>query len=301
MIQAIIDIGSNTVRMAIYEIKDKNIDFLMKKKHMVGLAAYLENNTLSMSGVDKLCEVLNEFQSFLAFFKIDNLVAFATAALRNCNNREAVLQEIYRRTEINVKIISGDEEAHYDFVAATRSVDEASGLLVDIGGASTELVYFEDKKYVHKISLPMGSLAFKTRYCSSFMPNSYEIGLMTAEALRELKNASAFEGIKSRKIFGIGGTFKGLWALYKGMYQPENNLYVPAEKIAEIIRHFTDMESLGYEDTVLLMKNVPDRIHTIIPGLTIADAILKQFQAEEILYSDSGVREGYIYSEIIKG
>ena len=109
MIQAIIDIGSNTVRMAIYEIKDKNIDFLMKKKHMVGLAAYLENNTLSMSGVDKLCEVLNEFQSFLAFFKIDNLVAFATAALRNCNNREAVLQEIYRRTEINVKIISGDE------------------------------------------------------------------------------------------------------------------------------------------------------------------------------------------------
>ena len=98
MIHGIIDIGSNTIRMAIYDIKGQQIDFLMKKKHMVGLAAYLENNVMSQAGIDKVCEVLFEFKAFLEIFHISNVDAFTTAALRNCKNSQEAVAEIIRRT-----------------------------------------------------------------------------------------------------------------------------------------------------------------------------------------------------------
>ena len=101
MIHGIIDIGSNTIRMAIYDIAGEKIDFLMKKKHLVGLAAYLENNVMTKAGIDKVCEVLFEFRSFLEIFHISQVTAFTTAALRNCRNSREAVEEIIRRTGID--------------------------------------------------------------------------------------------------------------------------------------------------------------------------------------------------------
>lgn len=140
MIHGIIDIGSNTVRMAIYDITDGKIDFLMKKKHLVGLAAYLDNNVMTKMGIDKVCDVLFEFRAFLDIFQIDHVDAFTTAALRNCKNSKEAVEEIIRRTGIHVEVISGDMEAAYDFAGAVHNIEEQDGVLVDIGGASTELV-----------------------------------------------------------------------------------------------------------------------------------------------------------------
>ena len=87
MIHGIIDIGSNTIRMAIYDINGQQIDFLMKKKHMVGLAAYLENNVMSQAGIDKVCEVLFEFKAFLEIFHIprNNLHMYSCTADNLCH------------------------------------------------------------------------------------------------------------------------------------------------------------------------------------------------------------------------
>ena len=189
MIHGIIDIGSNTIRMAIYDIKGQQIDFLMKKKHMVGLAAYLENNVMSQAGIDKVCEVLFEFKAFLEIFHITNVDAFTTAALRNCKNSQEAVAEIIRRTGIHVEVISGDMEAQYDFAGAVHSIKEQDGVLADIGGASTELVAFQNGQIVDKISLPMGSLDFRTKYCSSVLPNEFEVRLMEEQAKKILSGA----------------------------------------------------------------------------------------------------------------
>ena len=206
MIHGIIDIGSNTVRMAIYDISGDRIEFLMKKKHLVGLAAYLENNVMTKAGIDKVCEVLFEFRSFLEIFRIKSVVAFTTAALRNCRNSREAVDEIIRRTGIDIEIISGDREAEYDFIGATRNIEEKSGVLVDIGGASTELVSYSDGRIVNKISLPMGSLDFRTKYCSCVLPNEFEVSLMREKAAKLLEGADGFSGLRCNGLVGIGGT-----------------------------------------------------------------------------------------------
>lgn len=300
MIHGIIDVGSNTIRMAIYDIRGQQIDFLMKKKHMVGLAAYLKNNRMSQAGIDKVCEILLEFKAFLEIFHITNIAAFTTAALRNCENSQEAVTEIIRRTGIHVEIISGDMEAQYDFEGAVHSIKEQDGVLADIGGASTELVAFQNGHMMNKVSLPMGSLVFRTKYCSSVLPNEFEVKLMEDQARKILAQAVDFASIRCNMLLGIGGTFKGACALYNGMYNCEKkNLVLKAEALGEMIQHFSQLEEIGYDDAVLLMKQVPDRINTIVPGMVIAKVLTEHFQCQQITYSDSGVREGFIYTHLV--
>ena len=144
MLHGIIDIGSSTVRMAVYDIRGGDIEMLLKKKHVVGLAAYVKDGVMTQAGIDKAVEILKEFTGFLQCFHITRVAAFTTAALRNAKNSKEAVAEIERRTGLKIRVITGDEEAAFDFIGATHAFGHEDGLLVDIGGGSTELVAFAE-------------------------------------------------------------------------------------------------------------------------------------------------------------
>ena len=300
MLHGIIDIGSNTIRMAIYEISGESIDMLMKKKHTVGLASYLEHGILRQEGIDRTVEILERFRSFLSSFRIGHVSAFATAALRNAGNSREAVREIERRTGISIRVISGEEEAEYGFVGATHSLAWDSGILADIGGASTEIVFFDGGTIVKKASLPMGSLMFHSKYSEDILPTAGECAKMRAEAESILRDAAELKGVSHPRICGIGGTFKGALALYRAIFSPEEgNAAMEMGNVREMLRRFRRDMEIGTREIALLMKTVPERMHTLLPGLVIADVLAGQFGSDTIIYSDSGVREGYIYSRII--
>ena len=301
MLYAIIDIGSNTIRMAIYRIEGGRAEMLMKKKHAVGLAAHVKHGVMQPSGIDRTVRILNGFRAFLKQFAITNIVAFTTAALRNAKNSAEAVGAIERRTGLSVRVITGDEEAEYDFIGAVHGFAADNGLLIDIGGASTELVAYENRTIATKISLPMGSLAFYTNHVKALLPTATEVTAMRADAETVLQSAESFSALRAASLVGIGGTFKGASALYNAMFQKSAaNTHLETEKLEEMIRYFSPAGALTEKTTILLMKNVPERMHTVIPGLVIADVLANHFHAQEITYSDSGVREGYIYAEIMK-
>lgn len=301
MIQAIIDIGSNTVRMAIYDIEGRQVEMIMKKKNMVGLASYLKNGVMEQQGIDKVCEVLDEYRAFLQSFRITAVVAFTTAALRNASNSCEAVAEIVRRTQIPVRVITGDEEATFDFIGATHDVSDPEGLLIDIGGASTEIVYYKQHQILRKVSLLVGSLALKTKYVQDILPTGREIAAMQDEVGSMLKTVWELKGIRHASICGIGGTFKGACALYNLLFKKRReNLVMQAQRFSPMIDLYRRDREMSAKDTIRLMKAVPERLHTIIPGLVIADVLAKHFQSDKIIYSDSGVREGYIYDQLLK-
>ncbi len=300
MLYGIIDIGSNTIRMAIYLIEGSHIEMLMKKKHTVGLAAYLKGGVMQQQGIDKAVEILNEFQDFLRSFQITQVITFTTAALRNAKNSAAAVGEIEQRTGLTIRVITGDEEAIFDFIGATRNLQEESGLLVDIGGGSTEIVNYQQRRIQHKISLRIGSLAFRTKYVQGILPTAGECLVMREQAEAAIQSATAFNAVSELSMAGIGGTFKGAAALYNAMFnQPASNNRMEARRLKTIIATFQQDHGLTQYMSVMLMRTVADRINTIIPGLIIADVLARRFQSKIITYSDSGVREGYIYDQII--
>ena len=102
MLHGIIDIGSNTIRMAVYLIEGGHFEQLMKRKHTVGLASYVEDGVMQPEGIERAVETLLEYKDFLHCFNITKVAAFTTAALRNAKNSAAAVGEIERRTGIDM-------------------------------------------------------------------------------------------------------------------------------------------------------------------------------------------------------
>lgn len=298
MIQGIIDIGSNTIRLAIYRLEKNRVpELLLKKKNQVGLAGFIDDNNMQPEGIAKACDVLTDYGQLLEQFHIKNVVAFTTAALRNVDNSREAVQEITDKTGIDIRIISGEEEAELDFIGAVNGVSESNGILLDVGGGSTELVAFSNKQKKKVVSLPIGSLAMYKKYIRNIMPNGVEIAEIRAETQKIIDRELNFAGDDYRFICGVGGTFKGAKMLHNAIWNcDDDNCLMEVWHISEIIKRLQcDRPHISSELLELLLQTVPERIKTVVPGMVIIETLAAHFKSDRIMYSDSGVREGYIY------
>ena len=128
----------------------------------MGLAGYIENGVLTEEGMYRAADTIGAFIGVLSKFQIQNVSVFATASLRNAINQEEAVRFIEERTGHRVEVISGDEEARLDFIGATQFLSVQDGVLVDIGGGSTEVVLFAGGRISNLTSIPMGSLNMYT-------------------------------------------------------------------------------------------------------------------------------------------
>lgn len=109
---------------------------------------------------------MNSYKNICENFTINHIAVFATASLRNITNTDEAVREITKATGLAIDVVSGKEEATLDFIGATHDLDTShDGLLVDIGGGSTELVSFEKGQILQAVSLPIGSLSLYNKTC----------------------------------------------------------------------------------------------------------------------------------------
>lgn len=299
MLHAIIDVGSNTVRMAIYRIEGGTFDLLLKRKHTVGLAAYLEHGCLVREGIEKTVKILRGFRSYIETFDIRSVHAFATAALRSATNSRAACEEIARRTGVRIRIISGDEEAAYDFVGAVGSIPYPDGIMMDIGGGSTEIVSYARRRMQARYSLPLGSLALRRAHVKDLLPTREECAEMERAVREVLAGAPEVCALRSSHILGIGGVLNSASRLHELLHRDAEPRLLRVDALPALIEMFSTALPLDEERAVLLLRAAPDRLHNIVPGMIIARVLAETFAAADIFYSDSGVREGYIRKEII--
>ncbi|MFQ8846422.1 MAG: hypothetical protein ACLR84_03135 [Clostridia bacterium] len=188
MTYGVIDVGSNTIRLVIYEVKENRIESLFSNKNTAGLIGYVNDGELSRKGIRKACDVLNSLQKVAAHAQVEKLYVFATASLRNIANTKEAVEEIEKETGLDIDVISGHDEAELDFEGAAHAQKLKDGIMVDIGGGSTEVVAFADGKITDAVSLEFGSL-------SSIKPMYPVCFLKTAKRERFEKRSK----MKSRK------------------------------------------------------------------------------------------------------
>lgn len=291
----VIDIGSNTIRLVICRVENGVIRPILSNKHTAGLAGYVDKkNFMSPEGVQKLISVLREFQGVLDILPDCPVYPFATASLRNIVNTEQVLETVRRETGFTIQVLSGYEEAMLDYRGAIRHVGEDAGLLVDIGGGSTELVFFKDASVLAAHSIPLGSLNLYSRFVSSgILPNKKELRAMQEEVRRVLEDSMppAREYV-AQPLCGVGGTARGTLALFQSMRKDGGD-----EPIYET-RFLDKVLDLAEENPQKLLRRIlkiaPDRVHTLVPGVVILNSVAKLYGSHTAVTSPYGVREGYL-------
>ncbi len=299
MLHAIIDIGSNTIRMAVYRIEGRSFELLLKRKHTVGLAGYLDHGRLVREGIEKTVKILRGFMEFIDTFRIAHVHAFATAALRSATNSRAAVEEVTRRSGVHIRIISGEEEAAYDFIGATASIAHADGIMVDIGGGSTEIIHYAAHEMQGRWSLPLGSLALSKAYVAGVLPTSAECAAIRTAVEDVLMGVPDVCALRASHMVGMGGVLSSASRMHGLLYPEETPRLLRVAHFPAMIERFGGGRKRSEHDTAVLLRSAPDRLHTIVPGMIAAHTLADTFAAEDILYSDSGVREGYIWKEII--
>ncbi|OUN82979.1 hypothetical protein B5G06_08775 [Flavonifractor sp. An52] len=295
----IVDVGSNTIRLSIYHWEGQTFKLLMNKKEMAGLAGYIKNGLLSDSGILVACRVLAGFKALLRNFDIADLYVFGTASLRNIVNTEEALETIEAVTGIKVEVLSGADEAAFSFLGATVGGGApGSGMLADVGGGSTELVAYRDGAITSGCSLPMGSLSLFTKHVSGLFPTKEERKAIRSDVREELEKAKT-AGLRCSHLTGVGGTFRAAAKLCNDLSgaDPDNRI-IPAGEIHALYKGLKK----GDQDTLRqILRSVPDRVHTILPGLAILTAILDAYEVSTVSVSACGVREGYLLRRVMEG
>ena len=304
---AVVDIGANSVRMNIYDIDTQTGEFSVcaSARSMLGLAAYTKNGTLSNDGAGKLFAVLREFLARANSIPCDIFSAFATASLRGLSNSKKILREIKAGLGIDIEIISGEAEAKYDHTAIRfRFPETEKGVLIDMGGGSTEIVHFEKDCVLNTVSLPIGCVMLGKNFtkCSKKepFPNESEMENIRVYVKKILSAYPAFRNVGGT-AFLIGGTARSAAKLNLSLAEKKD--YIP-DGYAFSVNSLKKTADTAFgdirEEGKWIRETVPDRITSIIPGLVAYLEICNYMSLSDFIISNAGVREGYLIEFIGK-
>lgn len=287
MIIAIIDIGSNTIRMNVYRVRNGKFRLLFSKKATAGIVSYVQEGRLNKEGISILYSTLDSFNKVLQQLQIEHCFAFATASLRNIDNTKEVLLAVEKKTGRKVNVIEGRQEALLSFYGASLQLQEEDGVFVDIGGGSSEVVSFERKTIISACSMPIGSLNLFNLHVNGILPTQQEIDSMRKHIERELH---AYVHAQETLLFAAGGSARAIEKMLLKLGQAEHKGEAISMAALEYLLSYLCSEKGSH----LLLRNKPERIHTLIPGLLILMGVMQHCQCTILKVGRYGIREGYL-------
>ncbi len=289
---AVIDLGSNSVRMSIFDLSDPNILPKTFRKTIRLSEGMTHDNVLKAESQMRAVYALLEYKKILNAEGVTTIKAVATAACRKAKNREEFLALVHDMVGIDITVIDGTTEAALDSLAISRTLSLDLGTICDIGGGSTELIGI-GKTPPPMISIPHGSRGI----CEMFFgagetPDAIQKARNFAKSL--FASVDWLDGQKGAPLVGIGGTIRAL-----AMFDLNGKNVSPIKKY-----EFSPSRLKAIFDEVLcsnraaraLMPGIgKERADIISGGIILLEAAINRLSPEKIVVSDAGVREGVFF------
>lgn len=289
---AVIDLGSNTIRLVVYEETNAEFHALFTQKFTAGLAAYLQDGMMTPEGIRLICTTLQRCKMLLKEFTPCTTLAFSTAPLRNIRNTQEAIDQIYAETGYSVDVLTGLEEAYLDYYGVQQELPVESGLLFDIGGGSTEVLTFAHDGTGVIESVPIGSLNLSKKHIAKLFPDKKERDAIRLQVQKSLKRHKLNHLPPYETLCGIGGTARTVLQLLQAM-----NVILPAQRTLTAEQFRKLKKFLWKKDSAvmeLLTQYCPDRLHTIFSGILILETLILQSRCTTVYVCKYGVREGYL-------
>jgi exopolyphosphatase/guanosine-5'-triphosphate,3'-diphosphate pyrophosphatase len=287
----VIDIGSNSVRLVVYEGLTRSPTPIFNEKVLAGLGREVQTTKLlAPDAVDKALAALRRFRTLCDRIDVPSLWVVATAACRDAKNGKAFVDEAERICRTRIEVISGKREAELSALGVVSGFHRPDGIMGDLGGGSLELTDVRGHRVQPGITLPLGGLALQDVSKKSIK----KAEKLVKKALGEVR---LLEGGKGRSFYAIGGTWRSLARLH--MWQKGYPLHVmhgyviPAKEAYEFsgLVHRVDTETLSQIEAVADARR---------PLLSYAALVLEHLidmaRPKDIVISALGVREGLLYS-----
>jgi len=291
---AAIDIGSNAARLLIIDVIEGpqgSRDFIKLSLVRVPLRLgfdVFERGEISQDKIDMFIKTIQSYKLLIEVYQVKHYIAAATSAMRDATNAKQILTRIKSETGVDIKVISGDEEANYIYeshVADNLGSDE-SYLYIDVGGGSTELSFFSDGKLITKESFNIGTIR---------LLKNQVIEEQWDEMKRFIKQKTS--GYHHITAIGSGGNINKIFSLSKRKEGRPLAL--------ELLRnYYKEFSSISLSQRISLYQLREDRADVIVPALLIYINVMRWADTEEIYVPKIGLADGlihFLYEQVKNG
>lgn len=288
---SVIDIGSNSIRLVVYEGVARSPTVLFNEKMLAGLGrGIVSTGKLHPDAVKRAVEELRRFRALSDQAGADTLHVIATAAAREAENGMDFIHQAEDILGTGIRLLSGREEARYSALGVISGFHHADGIVGDLGGGSLELIDVRREVIGDGITLPLGGL----RLQDMAMNSTVTAGRIAA---RHLARAKLLAGARGRTFYCVGGTWRNLARLHmQATNYPlavMHHYEMPVAGSADFLKRV----ARGNLDKIGGIERVSKNRRTLLPyGAAVLQEIVKLMKPSRIIVSAIGVREGFLYS-----
>lgn len=314
MLLGIIDLGTNSVRFDVYRLyKTAPKSISTKKKPSQSKAAQLvhrdklmirmgqevfSNGVLGEAASARCMDAFASFSRSVRALRVDKVVAFATSALREAKDGAALVRQIKAKTGIDVRIISGQEEAHFisKGILANDIIGKEPTCLIDIGGGSTEISICKDKKIIHSYSFPLGTARIQQLYLKRIPPTNANLLELENYVWQTLASKVSIERWpKCNLALASSGTAKAIYRLAEANSDLNKKKLVSTKAIENIVN---DLKTKNTSELLTTKGMDARRIDMILGGTILLGACLDVIGAKHYRISDHSLRHGILAEEV---
>lgn len=284
---AVIDVGSNSVRLVIYRLEGRAIWTVYNEKVLAGLGRDLgDTGRLSPDGVEMAVAALRRFRAILQGWAPNDVVAVATAAVREAQDGPAFADHLRNELGLPLRVLSGEEEAHYAAAGVLAGHPTARGLAGDLGGSSLELICLEDDGPGDGVTLPLGPFALGA-------PRALEPDRVRRLVQDRLEHvAGRFTG---PDFHAVGGGWRNLALLHMIMsdypLRVAHQYEMSRSEALELARFVTRQSRTSLERIEGLSKK---RYETLPYAALLLEALIERLDLQRVVISAFGLREGLL-------
>lgn len=288
---AIIDIGSNTVRLVVYENRERAPYVVFNEKVFCGLGrGVAETGNMIDEAMELAEKTLKRFSMLIAKMGIEDPRIIATSAVRDAKNGQEFVERIKDYTGLSIEVIKGNEEARLSANGVICAVPHASGVMADLGGGSLELATIKDRNVNNECTLPIGPLRLQDQE-GKWFDNPKR---MVKKNLAEINWLSENKG---QKFYAVGGAWRSLARIHMDMIDyPHINMHnyiIPVNEIMSLAKKVSKMSLVEVYQYRGLISEKRAKIISLA-SLTLYH-LLKNLKPSKFVVSGFGVREGVLY------
>ena len=294
---AIIDIGSNSARLVVSHIyKNGAYNMVYNQKEALRLSQKVDGqNMLTEEAFTSTIDTMRSFAHMCKVYQADKTIAVATAAIRNATNGAELVAKVAEETGIQLHIISGKTEAYISYLGVINTLDVKNGIIFDLGGGSTELILFKNRKILESVSLPLGAVnttgMFNIR--NEMPPNVYnDVSAFVMSRLNQ------YPWLKQNNLplIGVGGTARTVAKIIqRAKKYPATKIHNYAYPMQTFRSFFNKLRLTNLEQRKKISGLSSERSDIILAGSTIISCLLEATGAKKLITSGCGLREGLFY------
>jgi exopolyphosphatase/guanosine-5'-triphosphate,3'-diphosphate pyrophosphatase len=287
----VIDVGSNSVRLVVYDVRGRAMQPRFNEKVLAGLGRGLSGSgKLNKDGVEIAVSALSRFMAITRAQQVDTLIAFATAAVREASDGAGFCERVKKETGLQLRILSGGDEARYSAQGVLVGTPGVDGVAGDLGGSSLELAKLTKGHYDGGTTYPLGPLALEGT--SGF--NEDKVMAKVRDALTgspELKG-----GVDT--FFAVGGAWRSIASINMELSRAPlhilQNYEVDAKKLLELLVDLTS----GKKHAALIEEVAKRRAPTIPYAAAVLRGVIEIGKVKSVMISSYGVREGVVFDTL---